>query len=251
MPACLSRALAMNATCSCPTPGRNGCPAWCTRRAAWSCRPFSGCAGWCAEHCAHRCCESAEWLKQKLHANGLAAFADAAGAHVEPARRQRPAAERIRRVMVWQGERNDDGHLSFMCCVPRPARSPRSATTAAARSAAHRVYGGRLAGDGHPAERLPCVRRLITAEGGGRRGPDARVSAAGSKRSSPSCLWHQRLIERCVRPCVAARRPAARRLVCVGGDQRALLAAVVAAGPARRAAHLLPDGARALHAREA
>ena len=100
--------------CTCPTPGSAGCPAWCTRRVFWSCVPWSACEGWCAERCAPRCCESAEWFQAKARGLGVAA---AASEDLEPARTRRGGAEgggRVRRVMVWQGERNEDGHLSFM-----------------------------------------------------------------------------------------------------------------------------------------
>ena len=100
--------------CTCPTPGSAGCPAWCTRRALWSCVPWSACEGWCAKHCAPRCCQSAEWFRVKVRGLGVAA---AAPEDMGPPRTRRDAAEgggRMRRVMVWQGERNEDGHLSFM-----------------------------------------------------------------------------------------------------------------------------------------
>ena len=105
--------LANASSCTCPTPGSAGCPAWCTRRAAWKCVPWSGCEGWCAERCAPRCCQSAEWFRAKLHSLGVAVPATA---DPEPPRTRRGAESggRVRRVMVWQGERNDDGHLSFM-----------------------------------------------------------------------------------------------------------------------------------------
>jgi hypothetical protein len=110
--------------CTCPTPGSAGCPAWCTRRVFSSCVPWSACEGWCAERCAPRCCQSAEWFWAKARGLGVAA---AAPDDLEPPRTRRGGAEpprtrrggaegsgRVRRVMVWQGERNEDGHLSFM-----------------------------------------------------------------------------------------------------------------------------------------
>ena len=114
--------------CSCPTPGSAGCPAWCTRRALWSCVPWSACEGWCAKRCAPRCCQSAEWFRAKVRGLGVAA---AAPEDMGPPRTRRDAAEgggRMRRVMVWQGERNEDGHLSFMYCCFNAAYAEPGAT---------------------------------------------------------------------------------------------------------------------------
>lgn len=89
--------------CSCPTPGSNGCPDQCTKRTMWTCKTpgYGACASWCAQRCATSCCQSSAWLKDKLESIG----------HVNQTQGHQ---YRVPRVMVWQGERNEDGHLAFM-----------------------------------------------------------------------------------------------------------------------------------------
>ena len=65
------------------------------------------CGGWCGDRCGPRCCASAAWLAGKVAALG------GGSANQSQEQAQRDGGRR-RIVMIWQGERNDDGRLGFM-----------------------------------------------------------------------------------------------------------------------------------------
>ena len=70
----------------CPTPGKGACK------------------DWCGTHCAPLCCLSDQWLRRK------AAQLQVNGETIVNASVNRPR----RRVMLWQGEKNQVGRLAYM-----------------------------------------------------------------------------------------------------------------------------------------